>query len=854
MPSLDVSTALGASALSARIQREVVLGLDGLRVISGPLDPVLLDGCGALLASAFGDARPTKVVTGANFQDHLPAQCVARHLRIPMVFANSGPMRAPVGSAAAAEELDGTLSADYQGATCVINKDYLAPSDRVVIVYNILASGETIVALRRICEQAGAAVVGVGVVVDKRSGLDGQRDLGENFTALVRVRAGEGDAEGDLVVSPPARPCVVPPSVAADALCARIMEEGTVLPGNMLKVYSFVNHQVDTRLMDMCGELVSRIFASFGITKVLTAATGGMPPAQAVATALRVPLVCAREAASWDVLCLDRVYASNSESRTKKTTVVLHVEKEFLTQGDKVLVVDDFLATGTTGVALHRLCEQAGVEVEGMAFLVEKRFQGGMAYLLEQIPHLQGRVVSLSSIASMSESGGVCLDQDVTGRCALVEVPPADLMIERILRDGKPAPGGRVDATAFINSQVDPDLMHRCGLLMAKRFVDARITAVLTAQTAGVAPALAAAFHLRVPLVCARRYRSAASDDVHPAVQPLRIADGDLQKGDVVLVVGDFLATGATALSLMDLCERIGAGVVGLAYLVENSSHGGRGRILGRVPQLCDDILALTTVLSVEQSGLRVQRCTEERRVSWARVAESLARRMSSEVTVDAEAKVLKFRSLMGFHNSMDPNLLDACGEVLAAQFAGVTKVLCGAPVQSLAVAQAVSRYLGVPMVFARTKVPLTMKGQRTLEADLDGTTLHVSAEFISKQDNVLIADDFMASGSSALALQRLCEQAGASVAGVALLARNRTTLYGQGSHAPPRGTTDAALAGLKIVALVEVIGGATACRIDVAPWLAPHRPAKRARFGDGEAAAAASAALACQQKEHLAA
>ncbi|CAK9034515.1 unnamed protein product [Durusdinium trenchii] len=117
----------------------------------------------------------------------------------------------------------------------------------------------------------------------------------------------------------------------------------------------------------------------------------------------------------------------------------------------------------------------------------------------------------------------------------------------------------------------------------------------------------------------------------------------------------------------------------------------------------------------------------------------------------------MKFRSVLGLHMSMDPVLLDACGDVLAAQFAGVTKVLTGAPVQGLSVAYVVARHCEVPMIFARTGVPLTMKGQRILSAQAPTGTFNVSAEFFGPSDRVLIVDDFLASGQTAKALQQIC-------------------------------------------------------------------------------------------------
>jgi len=195
-------------------------------------------------------------------------------------------------------------------------------------------------------------------------------------------------------------------------------------------------------------------------------------------------------------------------------------------------------------------------------------------------------------------------------------------------------------------------------------------------------------------------------------------------------------------------------------------------------------------------------------------------RRMGAELQVDVAQNVMKFRSLLGFHMSLDPVLLDSCGRVLASQFAGVTKVLTGAPIQGLAVAHAVARHLNVPMIFARTSVPLTMKDQIILKCDAPAGTLHVSAEFFTASDRILVVDDFLATGSTSLALKQMCKDAGASLAGFAFLALNSTRLVGQ-RHEMPSKSGKEALEGDKVVVLAEVRGlpGAP-CQVALAEWL----------------------------------
>ncbi|CAK9048429.1 Xanthine phosphoribosyltransferase (XPRTase), partial [Durusdinium trenchii] len=708
-------------------------------------------------------------------QGLLPALATSRHLNIPVVFAY-----ASVPNAWGSRE---TISATIQERAHFVLKDAISAEDRVIIIDDIVRTGSTVQALKSICEQAGATFVGVGAIIHNRL-LENCMN-GFQMETLAQVSPSSSSSQ-PVTISPAVDDLALPEVVAADVLTERVMTDGVVLPGNLLKVYSFINHQVDTGLMDMCGQLLARVFAGFGIQKVLTAQTGGLPPAHAVATALRVPLVCARETHENDQSVMETMYSAPSESFTKKKKLVLYVTKESLCSNDTVLVVDDFLATGTTGVALHRLAEQAGAQVAGMAFLVEKRFQDGRGAFCHPKNHMHHEQYRRKALCNR-------------------EPPPAD--------------GGGVAAAS----------------VLAKRFVDAKCSAVLTAEMSGVAPAMALARKLRVPLVCARRELSkvmvVSGGTVSAKVEGstdsargmLHIFKDHLRRDDTVLVVDDILGNGATALAMQELCEQVGATVVGMGFLVEKVFQHGRGKILARRPQLEDGIVALTKILSMDDKGLKIFRCPEPHRDTWLRVASDLVRRMSAEVEIDVAANAMKFRSVLGLHMSMDPVLLDACGDVLAAQFAGVTKVLTGAPVQGLSVAYVVARHCEVPMIFARTGVPLTMKGQRILSAQAPTGTFNVSAEFFGPSDRVLIVDDFLASGQTAKALQQICTEAGVQIAGFAFLALNKTQLVGQRSVSNGNGATGKEALGFgKVVVLAEVFGGIKQgrCDVKVADWL----------------------------------
>ena len=179
----------------------------------------------------------------------------------------------------------------------------------------------------------------------------------------------------------------------------RIAKDGIVKPGNVLKVDSFLNHQMDIALMDEIGREFKRRFAGKTVTKVLTIEASGIAIAVMAGYALGCPMVFAKKNKSKNIS--DSVYAAEVASFThgNKNTVVL--SKEYLGAEDRVLIVDDFLATGAALIGLRELCNLAGAEVVGAAIAVEKVFQGGGNML-----RAEGmRIESLAKIASMSDDG-----------------------------------------------------------------------------------------------------------------------------------------------------------------------------------------------------------------------------------------------------------------------------------------------------------------------------------------------------------------------------------------------------------------------------------------------------------------
>ncbi len=180
----------------------------------------------------------------------------------------------------------------------------------------------------------------------------------------------------------------------------RILREGQDLGGGILKVDGFVNHQVDAELMDKCGREFARRFAKLGATKVLTAEISGIAPALMTGMHLGLPVVYARK--SKPITMPDQVYLTLAPSHTKGRMVELIVSPEYLGNGEKVLIIDDFLASGATILGLARLAKAAGAQVIGVGALIEKVFEGGR----EALKPLGLPIESLAMITSM-EGGNI---------------------------------------------------------------------------------------------------------------------------------------------------------------------------------------------------------------------------------------------------------------------------------------------------------------------------------------------------------------------------------------------------------------------------------------------------------------
>ncbi|WP_089135521.1 xanthine phosphoribosyltransferase [Ligilactobacillus murinus] len=177
----------------------------------------------------------------------------------------------------------------------------------------------------------------------------------------------------------------------------RIKQDGVVLPGNVLKINQFLNHQIDPQLMYEIGQEFERLFKGEAVTKILTVEASGIAPAIMAGLVMDVPVVFARKKKP-STLDSD-VYAAEVYSYTKKVTNTISVDQKFLTETDRVLVIDDFLANGQAVLGLLEICQQANSHIVGAGVVVEKSFQDGAKLIKERGVRLE----SLAQIASFED-------------------------------------------------------------------------------------------------------------------------------------------------------------------------------------------------------------------------------------------------------------------------------------------------------------------------------------------------------------------------------------------------------------------------------------------------------------------
>lgn len=187
----------------------------------------------------------------------------------------------------------------------------------------------------------------------------------------------------------------------------RILRDGQVLGENILKVDSFLTHQVDFSLMKEIGQVFAEAVKDAGITKVVTIEASGIAPAVYVAEALGLPMIFAKKAKN--ITMTEGILTAEVYSFTKQVTSTVSIAGKFLNSYDKVLIIDDFLANGQAAKGLITIIEQAGAQVEAVGIVIEKSFQDGRQ-LLETAGY---RVLSLARIAGFEKGQVVFTEADI---------------------------------------------------------------------------------------------------------------------------------------------------------------------------------------------------------------------------------------------------------------------------------------------------------------------------------------------------------------------------------------------------------------------------------------------------------
>ncbi len=181
----------------------------------------------------------------------------------------------------------------------------------------------------------------------------------------------------------------------------KILTEGRVFPGQILKVDGFLNHQIDVTLMDRIGEEFYAAYKDRGITRILTIESSGIAIACSVARSFGVPVLFAKKSRSLNLG--NDLYTATVTSYTYKKDYQVTISRDYLSAEDHVLIVDDFLATGNAMLGLLQLCRDAGATVEGVGICIEKGFQDGGKILRDQ----GISVTSLAIIDEMTDDGKI---------------------------------------------------------------------------------------------------------------------------------------------------------------------------------------------------------------------------------------------------------------------------------------------------------------------------------------------------------------------------------------------------------------------------------------------------------------
>ena len=176
----------------------------------------------------------------------------------------------------------------------------------------------------------------------------------------------------------------------------RILRDGKCFAGGILKVDNFINHQMDPMLMREMADELTRRFSEHKINKVLTVEASGIAPAIMVGENLKVPVVFAKKSVP---STMENMLVTEVFSFTKNRSYTVCISSDYLSEGDRVLFIDDFLANGKAALGIIDLVNQAGATLEGMGFLIEKGFQSGGKELRERGIHVE----SLAIIDSLED-------------------------------------------------------------------------------------------------------------------------------------------------------------------------------------------------------------------------------------------------------------------------------------------------------------------------------------------------------------------------------------------------------------------------------------------------------------------
>lgn len=180
-----------------------------------------------------------------------------------------------------------------------------------------------------------------------------------------------------------------------DLLKKRILADGKALSRDVLLVDSFLNHQIDMNLMREIGREFARLFADAGFTRVITIESSGIAPAGMTALEMNLPLVVLKKSVS--SILSEEILQTPVHSFTKGSTYQLTVKRKFITPGDRLLFIDDFLANGEAAMGVKRLAEMADATIEGIGIVIEKAFQPGR----ERLEALGLHPISLAAVEWM---------------------------------------------------------------------------------------------------------------------------------------------------------------------------------------------------------------------------------------------------------------------------------------------------------------------------------------------------------------------------------------------------------------------------------------------------------------------